>query len=345
MTFPLSAGRVNDDDLAYANAGGSYGTGGRAQRRAAAQSGGGSGQGVVAGAVAAGLAVLLLLGFLITRGSGGGSGDGETVAVPDVIGFTQVEAEQELTGQGFVVQFTDPEASDTYEAGKVVRQSPTSSLELASGGTVTLTVSAGPAPVEVPQLAGVTELSAKSQLTAAGLGVGEVRQEPSNEWAAGQVVKTEPAAGQQLAPGTAVVIVVSSGPSTVLVPNNLEGQTYDQAVASLQAVGLTANRVDVEQADADAGEVVGVENAGGQVNAGSAVTVYVSTGGTGQGRVIVPNVVGLGAWEADSRLRQAGLNPNHVGGGLFPGAVVSQNPSAGTQVRSGTDVDIRFEND
>nr|MDT0666779.1 PASTA domain-containing protein [Micromonospora sp. DSM 115978] len=158
-----------------------------------------------------------------------------------------------------------------------------------------------------------------------------VRQEASDEWAAGQVVRTEPEAGAQVEVGTQVVLVVSSGPSTVVVPTDLEGKTFDEAVASLQALGLTANRVDVAERGADAGEVVGVENAGGQVNRGSAVTLYVATG-TNQGVVIVPDIEGLGVWEAEARLRQEGLNPQRVNGGLLPGDVVAQNPEAGSRV-------------
>jgi serine/threonine-protein kinase len=340
--FPLSAGRVNDDDPAYANG---YGAGGRAQRRAADARGGGARPRLVMIAVAAGVALVLLAGFLLTRGSGGGSADNGAVAVPDVIGFSKAEAEQALTSRGLAVAYTPAEASNTIDVDDVIRQNPPSSTDLAAGGTVMLTLSAGPAPVTVPNLSGVTELSAKSQLTAAGLvAADQTRQEPSDTFAAGQVVTTDPAPGQPVPMGTVVTIVVSSGPATVVIPNDLEGLSYDQAAQRLQAVGLTASREDVEDRDSDQDEVVGVENAGGRVTAGSTVKLYVSTGGHGNGRVNVPNVMGLTVWEADSKLREAGLNPSHVNGGFLPsGKVVDQNPDAGAHVRSGSTVQLRFE--
>lgn len=331
--FALSAGRVNDDDEALEQYPNGYG-GGRAQRRAAARSG--NSRPIVPIAVAAGVALLLVIGFLFVRNSSDGGPGTDSVAVPDVIGFAQNEAEQSLRSQGFVVAYGPAEPNETTGAGKVLRQDPSSSVKIAANGTVTLTLSTGPAAVEVPQLSGVTELSAKSQLTAAGLmAVDQVRTQPSKDFIAGQVIGTEPAAGQVVPPGTQVTITVSSGPPTVSVPNNLEGLPYDQAAARLQGLGLTPKQVNVEERG-NRGKVVQVDHAGETVNAGTEITLFVSTGGDGTGVVIVPDVVGLDTWSAEAKLRQAGLNPRSEGDWL--GNVEAQNPAANSQVPAGTTV-------
>ena len=67
-----------------------------------------------------------------------------------------------------------------------------------------------PLPV-VPNLAGMTRARAERTLADSGLTLGETRQEPSPDVRRNSVVRTEPAAGEQVPPGTAVTIVTSAG--------------------------------------------------------------------------------------------------------------------------------------
>ena len=54
----------------------------------------------------------------------------------------------------------------------------------------------------------------------------------------GQVIRTEPASGTEVARDSTVTVVVSKGTDVVLVPN-LVGSTIDAATAAAEAKGLT----------------------------------------------------------------------------------------------------------
>jgi len=74
----------------------------------------------------------------------------------------------------------------------------------------TQTAQASPA-VAVPNLIGLTQAQATSDLIAAGLSLGRVTQVPSTSMAKGVVAAMSPAAGSGVPSGSAVDITVSSG--------------------------------------------------------------------------------------------------------------------------------------
>jgi Dockerin type I domain/PASTA domain len=67
-------------------------------------------------------------------------------------------------------------------------------------------------PVPVPNVVSLTQAAATTALVSAGLKLGTVTTASSTAVAAGKVLSSDPAAGTALAPGTAVNLVVSSGP-------------------------------------------------------------------------------------------------------------------------------------
>ena len=79
-----------------------------------------------------------------------------TASVPDVIGATTARATSELESAGFQVQTREASSSDAPN-GTVSQQSPSAGADLAVGSNVTITVSTGPAPVNVPNLVGNPE--------------------------------------------------------------------------------------------------------------------------------------------------------------------------------------------
>lgn len=80
--------------------------------------------------------------------------------------------------------------------------------------TALVTVS-GPIAVAVPDVVGLAEVQATTDITSAGLTVGAINQANSDTVPAGNVVSQNPAAGTQVAAGSPVDIVVSLGPTTV----------------------------------------------------------------------------------------------------------------------------------
>jgi beta-lactam-binding protein with PASTA domain len=62
------------------------------------------------------------------------------VAVPDVTGLSESAAQQQLTGDGFVVSVVDQTVSDPSQDGVVVDVNPGTGTSVSRGATVTITV-------------------------------------------------------------------------------------------------------------------------------------------------------------------------------------------------------------
>ncbi|MBA2693051.1 MAG: Stk1 family PASTA domain-containing Ser/Thr kinase [Rubrobacter sp.] len=134
--------------------------------------------------------------------------------VPDVVGLSEDEAREALTGEGFEVRARGAESSEADE-GNVLRQTVAARSEAEEGSTVGITIGEGPASVETPSLANESE--AASQLEEANLELGDVSYSPSNE-APGAIISQSPTAGTEVEEGTAVDIVVSTGPEEAAEP-------------------------------------------------------------------------------------------------------------------------------
>ncbi len=72
------------------------------------------------------------------------------VTVPDVVGMTEGRAREAISAAGLVVNDVTTTLSTTVAAGLVVAQFPAAGVTVASGGPVTLRVSAGPPPTASP---------------------------------------------------------------------------------------------------------------------------------------------------------------------------------------------------
>jgi hypothetical protein len=156
-------------------------------------------------------------------GDSGGSGGSTSVSVPNVVGDTQAAASSSITGAGLTVGTVTTQSSSTVASGKVISENPAAATSVAQGSAVTLVVSSGPAPVSVPNVVGDTQAAASAALTGAGLTVGTVTPQASGTVAAGKVISENPAAATSVAKGSAVALVVSSGPPTYTVGGTLIG--------------------------------------------------------------------------------------------------------------------------
>ncbi|TNY37776.1 Stk1 family PASTA domain-containing Ser/Thr kinase [Thermomonospora catenispora] len=198
--------------------------------------------------------------------------------------------------------------------------------------------------VEVPDVEGKRREEAEKALTDAGLKVGEVTEEYSDEVAKGRVISTDPAAGEQVATGESVNLVVSKGkepPQKALVPD-VTGQPAESARQTLEQAGFKVSQRSTPSNDVEKGLVVRTTPGPGQEAAqGSTVVMYVSSGPQ---NITVPNVVGQTESQADTTLRTAGLDvrvvpvpPQHP---AQEGKVVRQSVPPGQQVAPGTTVTI-----
>ncbi|MGH2555283.1 MAG: Stk1 family PASTA domain-containing Ser/Thr kinase, partial [Actinomycetota bacterium] len=111
------------------------------------------------------------------------------IGVPDVSGKSEEEATTILTDAGFTVE-VKREFDDSVRSGRVIRQDPGADQEIQEGSTVTIVVSRGPPPVEVPDVTGRRTQDARDRLEDLGFRV-EVSEEFSTEVPKGHVISTD----------------------------------------------------------------------------------------------------------------------------------------------------------
>jgi eukaryotic-like serine/threonine-protein kinase len=201
----------------------------------------------------------------------GGKGE---VRVPDVANETLDDAQSRLSDAGFSYRVIQ-ETSDSVDAGKVTRTDPASGSLAERGSEVKLYVSAGKEQVVIPDVSGQEEYEAANALGAKSLSVERVLQ-PSDSVDSGKVIGTSPAAGQSVAKGSKIQLIVSSGKDQVSVPN-LYGRTQSEAMNDLQAIGLTGTVRSVFACDpSSSGKVIAQSpSAGSKVDKGSNVDMSV----------------------------------------------------------------------
>lgn len=126
--------------------------------------------------------------------------------VPDLSGLSGDQASDAVAAAGFkpkVVRQTNADVA----AGFVIDQNPAAGVQAAPGSTVTIVVSSGPAPVEVPSVTTKTQTDATNTLTNAGFKVTVTLATGGGP--VGTVTAQSPGAGTLAAPGSTVVITVA----------------------------------------------------------------------------------------------------------------------------------------
>ncbi len=292
-------------------------------------------------AVVALLLGLLVYGLYLLGTTLGVFGSPRTVAVPNVVGQTfDPGARQQLESMGFkVVPSYRP--STLEERGRVLAQDPVGGSQVQPGSEVRLIVGEGPGTAAVPDVVGKTREEAETILQEAGFKVGSVEERTDPGAAEGVVLAQDPKAGSQVTKGTAVNLVVSSGPEKVNVPD-LIGTSREQAGRLLRAAGLELGKTSSEPSEKEAGVVLRQNPpAGTRVAKGSAVDIVVSSGPPAKK---VPSVVGLDLAAATDRLSAEGfVSSSQVCSTTDPsqaGKVVAQSPSAGTEAQEGSTVKL-----
>ena len=202
------------------------------------------------------------------------------ITLGDYIGMTQDEAaatEQVVSGQISVTW--EQEYNSDYAAGYIYKQSPVSGRTVREGQSVTLTVSLGTQYVTVPDLTNYVQSDAEQQLKALGVSV-LVTQAVDTSVASGAVIRTDPAAGTQVAAGSTVILYISRPQvsTTTKVPS-LTGMRVDDARTLLVQNHLGLGSQSEEYSDQPAGTVLSQSPAAGTTaKLNSRVNVVVSAG-------------------------------------------------------------------
>lgn len=258
-------------------------------------------------------------------------GSGRYTTVPTLVGQARDSAVQTIESAGLVAVVT--EAHDNrMAAGRVADVAPEEGDRQLRGSEVSLVVSTG-RPV-VPAIdAGATPADATAALVAADLTASLDQNAAVFDAAipAGQVVRTDPAAGTAMDIGAPVALIVSKGAEPVPVPSVTDKSVVD-AENALKVEGFVlGTQIDQFDATRPAGTVIGTQPAAGEIlTAGASVALVVSNS------LLVPDVVGSGQADASTTLAGAQLTVA-VGTPEFDsdvdgGDVIRTDPVAGTLV-------------
>ena len=191
-----------------------------------------------------------------------------------------------------------------------------------------------PVTHEVPDLVGGSIEDATAAATEFGwlLVPEEIRR---NGTTAGEVLETDPGAGTDLEEGESLLVVVSGGEELIPVPD-LVGETQADAVARLEAAGLTVGEITTSESETvPEGAVIQVLLEPGQTEAepGEAIDLLISEGPMPR---TVPDIPESGdPAEASERLLNLRLVPEEqteFSSNVAEGSVIRFEPSTGEVV-------------
>jgi len=209
-------------------------------------------------------------------------------------------------------------------------------------GITTWWVLIGPgASVKFPSVVGATTEQANSTLTALGLKTTTVEERFDEDIAKGRVISTDPFAGDSIAPGGTVKLVVSKGAERYTIPSLLK-LTPEAAVNLLAKSPLTVGEItEVFNANIPKGFVISSNPAQGtKVKRDTVVDLVVSKGVE---TFNLASFVGTNGEQALNELTAAGFNVTTTYAfdeKAMPGEVISQQPAAGAPLPKGAAVEI-----
>lgn len=258
------------------------------------------------------------------------------VEIPDVRSFSAADAQRLIASaklKSKLVHKFDKSAKDT-----VLNQSPAPPVKTRQGSTVTLVVSDGLAPVNVPNVVSMSTEAASAALKKAGLTLEIVDRQPSDNIPADTIASQEPNAGSKVDAGGKVSAVVSSGPASIQVPD-VTNRTAEDATNALRAVGFRpAVTYTVAGANASGTVISQSPTAGANAPHGSLVTIVVAIPG------VLPDVTGMTLEGAKAKLQAAGYRIGNVANTQEgqEGRVVRTEPEGNTQLAPGESVNIIY---
>ncbi len=256
----------------------------------------------------------------------------------DFTSYTLGDAQRDLSAQHLQVKVTrryDRSPKDT-----VVSESPAPGSKVREGSSVTLVVSNGPAPIQVPNLVGKTLEDATAIAGREGFTIAQTKATMSN--VPPDVIATQdPQPGRTIPASGVVNVVVSAGGGLAQVPNII-GDDFVTATQALQQAGFTVDTeyaVNPQASANDSGQVISESPpADTPAEKGATVKLVYSVYNA------IPDTNGLSIDDAKKVL----LNHGYTIGNLVPtaegadGNVVRTEPDVGTEARLGTPVNIYY---
>lgn len=213
-------------------------------------------------------------------------------------------------------------------------------LDSSKQTTAQIEESLGKNQTKMPDVVGLPLDEATQKLKENNLGR-VLKEEESDEYEPGYVIRAEYAKGKVLEKNTTVILYVSVTSNTVTIPESLIGKTEAAATNALKQLGLMVKTQPGSSSTVEKGHVYGCNpKTGTDVKVGTEVIVYISSGPAVE-KVAVPDLLSKAESEAKELLEKNNLSgeadykySNDVGAGK----VISQDPKPGTRVDEGSKV-------
>ncbi|MEU6535594.1 Stk1 family PASTA domain-containing Ser/Thr kinase [Streptomyces sp. NPDC047000] len=286
--------------------------------------------------------VLVLIGAILIGKwifSGGGAGD-SSVSVPNFVGQTKAEAQQQASNVDLVLAFTS-KACDSQPKGKICSQDPAAQTQAKKNDTINLVVSTGAPKVQVPSVIGLSLDDAQSKLEGDDYKfVVKTKTRESTE-DPNTVLDQTPIGGKEVQKGSTITLTIAKAAEKSTVPD-VSNKTCDEAKAQMTQNNLVGNCTEVETQDSNLdGKVVSTTpGAGTQVDKNSTVQIQIGKLKQ-QEQTQVPTVVTQTLKNAKKALEQAGLTVGTVTGSQDDNSiVVSADPGQGNTVNKGSAVNL-----
>ncbi|MFI5746253.1 Stk1 family PASTA domain-containing Ser/Thr kinase [Streptomyces sp. NPDC051644] len=198
----------------------------------------------------------------------------EIVKVPDVQGLSLADARRALKKSGLVPGMVTKEFSEETGRGEVIRTDPVADTERHPDSAVALVVSKG-APVDVPDVTGLSVEDATAALDEKGLKAEVLPDRVSSPEAAGDIAHQSPAEGSQAAEGDTITLTVSKGPRMIDVPD-VTGKDVDDATSELEDAGF---EVKVDRGFLSFSDTIASQSVDGGMQAPEGSTITIKTKG------------------------------------------------------------------
>lgn len=192
----------------------------------------------------------------------------------------------------------------------------------------------------VPDLRESTLAEAEGEASDASLLLETIDSLPHPSTPRGHILMQSPLPGQEVAPGSAIQVILSSGPARHAVPQ-VAGLSVDRATDILRASGMEPT-IEMVADMAPEGSVVGTNPAAGTpLEIPARLQLRVSSGPP---LVEVPDLVGLHESELEGALAAAMLEVGEISHELRlmdeEGRVFAQDPAAGDSIPAGSEVNV-----
>ena len=257
---------------------------------------------VIACSVVAIAAIVIFLMLLL----GGGGNPSQLVMVPTLVGKNY---ENYKTGGDIVLSEPEFVYDESFEKDQICYQSHKPGEKVEKGTIVYIKVSKGPAPEirYMDNLVNQKQDIAKNFLTNKGI-VFLVQMENDDTVEKDHVIRTDPAAGEEIKDGQTVILYISMGPEMkdAKVPS-VVNQSLETAKTILNMQGVKID-IQVKEENNDTVPVDGIirtEPAAGELmKTGDTVTIYISLGPK---TAKMPNLLGKSLKDALELLEYAGF--------------------------------------